>query len=416
MKVLVAHSTPDRHKKLAKITSKITFDAILLFGDAPTTVQALSTRDMAPSQMIKSIVVACNSDSKDADILLDEVMGLMHPRARYHFVLGELFHETLPFVNGNVVSRLVTLGADRWYFALDLAPLDRSVPMVIPARCGLNPYEQKMKQELAFEQQNQYFFEPVTQKRKRIDASEPSSDLFCRACGDRGHVAKNCPDGANPHLAKLKKRDPNQCWFCLSNPEVESHLIVSIVNETYVTLAKGGLVQDHLILVPVGHVSNSRAVEIENSPIQDEITSVIAKIDQMERTRDSFLVCFEVFAGPGPRNANRLQHLHIQLVPLPIELEEEVYPAFINFAKSGLEQRIGLPESPNVPFLRVHIVGRDPLVFTLREGRRGMQLAAPRIVLANLIGKPKRSDWKYCVVSVEDETSQTESLRERLSF
>lgn len=81
---------------------------------------------------------------------------------------------------------------------------------------------------------------------------------------------------------KRKELGPAECecyqkvglmigWFCLSNPKVTKHLIVSIGSETYVTLPKGQLIpttsrhlaQGGTTLVPGGgHVLVSSSIEI----------------------------------------------------------------------------------------------------------------------------------------------------------
>ena len=48
-----------------------------------------------------------------------------------------------------------------------------------------------------------------------------------------------------------------ECWFCLSSPSVESHLIVSVGEYYYCALPKGPLVEDHVLVIPVEHVPNT---------------------------------------------------------------------------------------------------------------------------------------------------------------
>lgn len=56
----------------------------------------------------------------------------------------------------------------------------------------------------------------------------------------------NAPDEEIKHK-KVKRQkvefDQSKCWFCLASPSVEKHLIVTVGNETYLTLAKGILFQ-----------------------------------------------------------------------------------------------------------------------------------------------------------------------------
>lgn len=44
-----------------------------------------------------------------------------------------------------------------------------------------------------------------------------------------------------------------RCWFCLSSPDVESHLILSVGESWYLALAKGPLIDHHVLLVPIEH-------------------------------------------------------------------------------------------------------------------------------------------------------------------
>lgn len=43
------------------------------------------------------------------------------------------------------------------------------------------------------------------------------------------------------------------CWFCLGSPEVEKHLVVSVGTSVYLALAKGGLNEQHVLILPIGH-------------------------------------------------------------------------------------------------------------------------------------------------------------------
>jgi diadenosine tetraphosphate (Ap4A) HIT family hydrolase len=45
----------------------------------------------------------------------------------------------------------------------------------------------------------------------------------------------------------------SSCWFCLSSPDVESHLVISIGDGYYCALAKGPLVPEHVLVIPVEH-------------------------------------------------------------------------------------------------------------------------------------------------------------------
>lgn len=42
------------------------------------------------------------------------------------------------------------------------------------------------------------------------------------------------------------------CWFCLSSPKVEKHLVTSVGQKVYLALAKGGLTPDHVLVSHIG--------------------------------------------------------------------------------------------------------------------------------------------------------------------
>lgn len=57
------------------------------------------------------------------------------------------------------------------------------------------------------------------------------------------------------------------CWFCLDNDQVEDHLVISIGDESYLALPKGGLVPDHLLIISLDHLTSPPLPP----PLQDEI-------------------------------------------------------------------------------------------------------------------------------------------------
>lgn len=46
------------------------------------------------------------------------------------------------------------------------------------------------------------------------------------------------PDKKKPRKSKIEF-DLSKCWFCLSSPSVEKHLIIAVGDFTYLALAKG---------------------------------------------------------------------------------------------------------------------------------------------------------------------------------
>lgn len=47
-----------------------------------------------------------------------------------------------------------------------------------------------------------------------------------------------------------------KCWFCLSSPDVEKHLVITIGDSFYLALAKGPINQYHVLILSVTHIQS----------------------------------------------------------------------------------------------------------------------------------------------------------------
>jgi Protein similar to CwfJ C-terminus 1 len=93
---------------------------------------------------------------------------------------------------------------------------------------------------------------------------KPREGYVCRACGSELHYIDDCPsvqerraggEHRSGRRAPPKELGPDECWFCLSNPDLAKHLIVSIATECYLTLPKGQLIPTHSMSnYPAAHV------------------------------------------------------------------------------------------------------------------------------------------------------------------
>eukprot|EP00658_Telonema_sp_P-2_P048894 TRINITY_DN3718_c0_g1_i1.p1 TRINITY_DN3718_c0_g1~~TRINITY_DN3718_c0_g1_i1.p1 ORF type:complete len:366 (-),score=84.95 TRINITY_DN3718_c0_g1_i1:453-1550(-) len=196
---------------------------------------------------------------------------------------------------------------------------------------------------------------------------------------------------------------PPACWFCLSNPQVEEHLIVSVGNLSYLALAKGGLVHDHLLVVPIQHVPCA-------SPLPNEIESEIEvykaalhKFWKAEGERE--MVAYERHIVM--RNA---EHFHVQLVPVPKGIAGQVAAAFGDHP-SGLRFELAAEGvvRPQGQGFAVEAAG-ETIIHTKDQQQIPMQLG--REVLADLLGFPERANWKSCAQSQAEEKRAADSFKE----
>lgn len=100
--------------------------------------------------------------------------------------------------------------------------------------------------------------------------------------------------------------DQGKCWFCLSSPKVSKHLVISVGNESYLALAKGGLVDDHFLILPISH---HQSFSIVPESILNEMELYKKSIKRFYSGTNRVPVFFE-------RNF-KSSHCQLQAVPVP---------------------------------------------------------------------------------------------------
>ncbi|CAG5131123.1 unnamed protein product, partial [Candidula unifasciata] len=204
------------------------------------------------------------SESYPGSSCIAEVARVLKPR--YHFAgLEGVFYERQPYRNHHILlesarhtTRFIGLAnvankeKQKYLYAFNIIPLKKMALSDLvkqPEDVTECPYTASdilaPKQD---EKGQQFFYDmkagPEQRGRKRD--------------GQRGRGGRpNDHQGQNREYSDKKPRKEVQpagpCWFCLGSPEVEKHLVVSVSDKVYLALAKGGLVADHVLILPVHH-------------------------------------------------------------------------------------------------------------------------------------------------------------------
>ncbi|RPD66453.1 nuclear protein [Lentinus tigrinus ALCF2SS1-7] len=269
---------------------------------------------------------------------------------------------------------------------------------------------------------------PVKNAVGDTGGKKPREGYVCRACGSELHYIQDCPvanqtgtGGRQGKRGPPKEIAPDECWFCLSNPNLAKHLIVSIGSECYVTLPKGQIIPTHqganhpnaprvpggghVLIVPITHYPTYLSIPPDLAePIVDETEKYKAALRAMYAKHGAAAVCFEV-----GRMSAKGGHAHVQVVPIPNKLKNAVEDAFNEEARAlnvtfeddpdealracaggrGGYFRVDLPDGRKM----VHLM-RDHGPFSIQFGRQ---------VLVSILGMADRFDWKACTQSEEED-------------
>lgn len=387
---------------------------VLLTSDWPSSITSNSTIQR-PDGAQEPIYEQCVAD------LCSEV------KPRYHFSSSnDFFYEREPFFHltpdgkpdTESITRFLSLAAfgnstkQKWMYAFTIDP-NAAYPTTLPVGTTASPLS-------------------ASKKRKSLPEQQSS---FSRFSGST--------QGENDHHRGSKRRKapppgPGECFFCLSNPNLATHLITSIGNDAYLTTAKGPLstattysnvpYPAHILIIPLSHsptVASITPPETRSSTYQ-EMERYRHALQFMLKARSNGTlgaVTWDVSRSGGI-------HIHWQFLPVAadmvkkglveaafrVEAENDKYPSFdTKKLADGADQ--------NGDFFRVWIWSpADPKA----EGDQAVekQLVLPlsadfrfdvqfgRRVMAKLLGLESRLQWRDCSQSDEEEAKDAESFKQ----
>lgn len=191
----------------------------------------------------------------------------------------------------------------KWLYALNLTPVDRTrlSDLVIKTTDETDsPYPKSM---LSNEPSSRKAEPKCTQFFYDMESKEPTK----RSRHSEGYNKRPKPEF-----------DQAKCWFCLSSPEVSKHLVISVGTEVYVALARGGLVENHFLILPITH---HQSLSILPKEVTNEMTLYKDAITKYYATTDRVPVFFE-------RNF-KTSHCQLQVIPVHKNQAPDLKEAFM---------------------------------------------------------------------------------------
>lgn len=195
--------------------------------------------------------------------------------------------------NMEIATRFIALAPvlndqkKKWLYALNLTPVDRTRLSDLIMKTTdetSSPYPKSMLSD-----------HPTSQKQVH-------TQFFYDM--DSKDNARSRNQNSGPKKAKLEF-DQSKCWFCLSSPVVSKHLVISVGTEIYLALAKGGLVEDHLLILPITH---HQSLSILPKNVKEEMDLYKKAVTKYYESTDRVPVFFE-------RNF-KTSHCQLQAVPV----------------------------------------------------------------------------------------------------
>ncbi|KAJ5088408.1 hypothetical protein N7456_012024 [Penicillium angulare] len=357
---------------------------------------------------------------------LADVCGTLKPK--YHFTASDaFFYEREPFFHmptednpAKPLTRFISLATfgsrQKSMYAFSLDP-KAEPPLTIPAGVTASPLSR------------------TPAKRKGLPSQQESFRRFAPA--DEGRPRKRQREKAPPP-------GPDQCFFCLSNPNIATHLITSIGEESYLTTAKGPLpptdffsslgFPGHMLIIPFTHspTLNSIPEPGTRETTYKEMQRYRSALHKMVMDRSGGklgAVTWEVSRSGGI-------HTHWQFLPVPIDMirsglvdaafkveaENLKYPRFTTIAASesrGSEEAgdffrlwVWNPSEKEGESTESHDVpGEEKMLMLELSQDFRFDLQFGRRVMAKLLELDKRMDWKDATQTAEEEEADAEAFK-----
>eukprot|EP00047_Mylnosiga_fluctuans_P011932 m.23755 g.23755 ORF g.23755 m.23755 type:complete len:561 (+) comp3935_c0_seq1:20-1702(+) len=344
---------------------------------------------------------------------------------RYHFSGASEYFERVPFRNFSgaeppraptrflCIAPVGNAAKHKWLYAFTIVPSARLDPVAVVRELPDStacPYGQKAvvtKQDGSFFHGNGGEDTRAAKRRREDGGRQPPAGYVCRKCHNAGHYIQDCPAGGRDREREERPAAAQgPCWFCLSNPQVEKHLVASVGQHTYVALPKGELTFGHVLLLPIAHVGTLGDLAPE---AREEIDKYKDSLRRLFASRGEACVFFE-------RNF-RSQHLQIQVVPVPQACEDKIGPEFssqfqrLQAEVSQLPAGASLTEATSgAPYFAAELPSGEVLLHLI-SGRFPLQFGREVLAAPTLLNVPERVDWKACVSSTADEKEHTAQFR-----
>ncbi|VDN54680.1 unnamed protein product [Dracunculus medinensis] len=367
---------------------------------APVKVGSFTGIDILLTSMWPAQVAKYSPNQPSVEIsgspLISRLASGLKPR--YHFAGMGAHYERTPYRNHRVlmelaqhVTRFIGLAPvnnpekHKWLYAFSITPMRNMSRVNLaaqPSNTSEFPYMELISQMAIHDQiinkqkrhQHQYFFDMSDQQHEVSPYKKRRKK--------------------NGRLQDIEQFDPQSCWFCLSNPSFQKHLVVSVSTHSYIAMPK-----DHIQSI----VASSNELREDIQKFKDSLTLMFNKKNMVP-------VFFE-------RNF-KTQHLQINVVPVPKSCSKALRISFINssnlknlnmvFLKK--DQQIWDMVNEGCPYFYLELPDGTRM-FSLKMQNFSLQYAREVLAERQLLNCEEKVNWRSCELNKRQEEELVADLK-----
>lgn len=283
------------------------------------------------------------------------------------------------------------------------------------------------------------------QDRKRTHQDRMSSEeknggqYKSRRSGPRTEYSRSRFDRNDPNMQKkihpLMQR--GGCWFCLSNPSVEEHMVISVGDHYYLALAKGGLNNHHVLIIPIEH---SPTIHLPSDAAKAELNRFKEALVSCFNKHGLDAIFFERKQDISPTHGSDKNHAHMQVLALSketmkaaklrfdshlehfglifTEVQTDQLASLVSGQSGYLyldipdtSEQMEVTQTESAPSTAASPSKRHQLLAIVPD-KKHVPLQLPRRAIAEAMQEPGREDWKQCALSKNDEEQACSDFKE----
>ncbi|EDV56492.1 CWF19-like protein 1 homolog isoform X1 [Drosophila erecta] len=326
-------------------------------------------------------------------------------KPRYHFcAINGTHYESAPFrmpkdetTQFELCTRFISL-ADvgnaekaKYIYALSLKPVDKS---------RLLDLVQKTTNEI----QCPFIGLDLGGAINKNDSSENRQYFYDMDGGSRKRQGGD--NNKRDKRPKIPQIEQDKCWFCLSSPDVEKHLIITVGEHFYLALAKGPINKHHVMILSTKHVPCAAQLSPDD---WEELNKFKAALRKFFKTLGQ-VVCF---------TERHYKSVHLQINVLAFEegyawkikhsFEDKAEEFNLEFETlPALDSEKMLPEMG--PYFLAELPD-DSTLITRQMKHFPIHFARDVFCSENLLNCDEKVNWKDCLLDKDEEVTYVEDFR-----
>lgn len=200
--------------------------------------------------------------------------------------------------------------------------------------------------------------------------------------------------------------DQEKCWFCLSSPNVEKHLVISIGDSFYLALAKGPLNETHVLILSVTHIQSVSLLSQED-------------FDELDKFKNALRECFKASGKTVAFFERNYKSPHLQVNAIALEegLEWQVKNTIEDKAEEFNIQFETVPKltaptqlPPQGPYFALELP--DNSVYITRQMKQfPLHFGRDIFCAPNLLNSEDKVDWRQCSLDKVEEEETVKAFR-----